>query len=49
MAARLADTTQHLVVYVAADTEAAFNAASEIRFYMPGEVRPGRRPGGCRC
>ena len=45
MAARLADTTQHLVVYVAADTEAAFNAASEIRFYMPGEAS-GEASGG---
>ena len=36
--ARLAGSTDHLVVYVAADTEAAFHAVSEIRFYATGSV-----------
>ena len=36
--ARLAADTEHLIVYVATDTEAAFHAVSEIRFYAPGAV-----------
>ena len=38
MAARLAAGTEHLVVYVATDTEAAFHALSEIRFFASGAV-----------
>ncbi|MCY4057077.1 MAG: transcription-repair coupling factor, partial [Gammaproteobacteria bacterium] len=38
MAARLAAHTEHLVVYVATDTEAAFHALSEIRFFASGAV-----------
>jgi len=38
MTARLAAETDHLVVYVATDTEAAFHAVSEIRFYAAGAV-----------
>ena len=38
MAARLAAATEHLVVFVATDTEAAFHAVSEIRFYASGGV-----------
>ena len=38
MAARLAETAGHLVVYVAADTDAAFHAQAEMRFYAPPKV-----------
>ena len=38
MAARLAETAGHLVVYVAADTGAAFHAQAELRFYAPPKV-----------
>ena len=38
MAARLAADTEHLVVYVATDTEAAFHAFGEIRFFASGTV-----------
>ena len=38
MAARLAGATEHLVVYVADDTESAFHAASAIRFYASDSV-----------
>ena len=38
MAARLAESAGHLVVYVAADTDAAFHAQAEIRFYAPSNV-----------
>ena len=38
MTARLAANTDHLVVYVATDTEAAFHAVGEIRFYASGGV-----------
>ncbi|MYK48664.1 MAG: transcription-repair coupling factor [Gammaproteobacteria bacterium] len=38
MAARLAASTEHLVVYVATDTEAAFHAMSEIRFFASEAV-----------
>ena len=38
MAARLSANTDHLVVYVATDTEAAFHVVSEIRFYASGDV-----------
>jgi len=38
VAARLAANTDHLVVYVATDTEAAFHVVSEIRFYASGDV-----------
>ena len=37
-AARLAESAGHLVVYVAADTDAAFHAQTEIRFYAPSSV-----------
>ena len=38
-AARLAESAGHLVVYVAADTDAAFHAQAEIRFYAPPACR----------
>ena len=38
MTARLAAGTDHLVVYVATDTEAAFHALGETRFYGSGDV-----------
>ena len=38
MAARLAASAGHLVVYVATDTDAAFHAEAEIRFYAGDEV-----------
>ncbi len=38
MTARLAADTDHLVVYVATDTEAAFHALGEIRFFGSGAV-----------
>ena len=38
VAARLAESASHLVVYVAPDTDAAFHAQAEIRFYAPPSV-----------
>ena len=38
VAARLGESAGHLVVYVAADTDAAFHAQAEMRFYAPPGV-----------
>lgn len=37
-AARLAETSGRLVVYAAKDTEAAFHACTELRFYEIGRA-----------